>query len=355
MLEPIYSRIAFFIVPVLICAALIPLYIRIAMAWGIVDKPNARKQHAGHVPLVGGFAVFTSAFVAMYIFMPNSEYLPMMGIASVLVLTGVLDDYFDLSSGSRFFIQIVAAILMIVIADNKISSVGNLIGTGPVLLSIGFGFAFTILCTVGVINAVNMLDGMDGLAGVTIFISFTGLGLLAWLGGHSVIAQQLLIFNSALLAFLFFNMRLLIPRAIIFLGDSGSMFLGFILCWYSLKLSQGAQTSLSPVSAGWIFGLPLADIIVVIVHRISNGRSPFSADRDHLHHLLLDTGMTVNKTLATLAAVHGLMVAIGIFVVFAPQLEPILFWIFIVIVLFHYFIIAPRLRKLAYTKNISAQ
>jgi len=265
----------------------------------------------------------------------------------VLLLTGLLDDYLSLSSLLRLIVQTVTTGLMIVITGTQIGSVCNLLGSGPILVGAGAGVALTVLCTVGVINSVNMIDGLDGLAASVLAISFFALAILAAVGGHKDIVIELLIINGALLGFFLFNARIFVNRAKVFMGDSGSMLLGFLLCWYTLTLSQGAEASISPISAGWIFGLPLADTASVIIRRLINGNSPFQAGRDHFHHLLQDTGLKVNTSLLIMTTIHLLFVTVGVLASLFPMIENYLFWIFIVIVFGHCSILTPFLKQQA--------
>jgi len=129
----------------------------------------------------------------------------------------------------------------------------------------------------------------------------------------------------------------------IFLGDAGSLFLGFVLLWFFIHLSQGEGAPMSPVVAGWIFGVPLADTIAVIVGRIMRGEHPLTAGRDHIHHRLLNHGFSARKVLAILGTYHGTLVFVGVMANSHPAAEPYLFWGFVALTITHFFVLRAHL------------
>lgn len=302
---------------------------------GLLDKPCERKQHDGLVPLVGGIAMFTAFAIASLLLFPQWSTLAMVSIGMVVVVLGVLDDIHALQTRKRFFVQILAAVAMVYIGRVEITHLGNLFGGGVVYFNGFFALVFTVFSTVGVINAMNMVDGTDGLAGSLSGLSFLALAIVAYAAGDMVSAETLLIIVGALVAFLLFNIRFFGHRARIFMGDAGSMFIGFLLAWFFISLSQGDKPALSAVSAGWIFGLPLLDISAVMIRRLIEGRSPFEAGRDHLHHLLLDRGFSVNAALILMVSAHLVFITVGLIGNNNPTWEPALFWLFVTVVVLH--------------------
>ena len=323
--------------------ALMPPLMVIGRRLGLVDRPDARKRHEADTPLVGGPAVLGGALLSLLLLQAHDEFAVLIPITLGICLLGVLDDRLDLSPITRVVFQLAAASAMI-LGGLRLYEIGDLIGQGPVVLGTSFGLFFTALCTVGVINSINMIDGLDGLAGSILLVSFGALMALA-VGSapeYAAAVPMLAAFSGALLAFLAFNLRLIVPRARVFLGDSGSMVLGFVLLWYCIRLTQGADAPVSPVLAGWIFGLPLMDTVSVMVGRLVRGRSPLSAGRDHFHHLLVDAGASVNATVAIMVGVHVSIVLIGCAFNTVPAAEPFLFWAFVLMVIAHHFL-TPRL------------
>jgi UDP-GlcNAc:undecaprenyl-phosphate GlcNAc-1-phosphate transferase len=172
---------------------------------------------------------------------------------------------------------------------------------------------FTIFFLLGLVNAFNLCDGIDGLAGSLALVALLGLAAVAFMGGQFIILLELAFLAICLLAFLAFNARF--PghsRATIYLGDSGSTFLGFAVLWFSITMSQGEQAVMSPVTPLWFFALPLFDMTTVFIRRIANKQPPFLADREHLHHMFETAGFSVTQTVLALAAGALLLASIGV-------------------------------------------
>ena len=330
----------------------IQILIRFSPSLGLLDKSDGkRKNHDGDIPVVGGVAMYISVLITSVVVGVSLELLPALLIGGVLVIVGLVDDFLSLGTRVRILLQILCASAMLFFGDSIILSVGNLFGQGPVAFTIlWMGGAFTVLCTVGVINSINMIDGMDGLSGALNVISFSALAYYCHIAGDKDSLYFILACITALLGFLYFNSRIFRKRAAVFMGDAGSTFFGFILVWFYIQLTQGNDAVLSPVSAGWIFGLPLADTISVMVGRIRRGQSPFAAGRDHLHHQLLDYGFSVNNTLLIMAILQVGFVAVGVANNSASTFEAILFWIFVLVVVSHHFL-TPRILVLCSPPN----
>lgn len=334
-----------FIIPLTISIAIIPVLILVAIRMNFVDQPDTRKQHAKPTPIVGGLAIFCAAFGYLSIFHPSTASLTLIAIGLIVVLLGAVDDRLSLSPLVRLIVQAGAACSMILFADLQIQQIGDIFFGDVVELGVAFSIFFTIMCTIGVINSINMIDGVDGLAGSTILVSVLALAFVAASGSDAYSLPALLAVAGALVGFLLFNARLLVTSAKVFLGDAGSMLLGFTLVWFCIKLSQGPDAVLSPVAAGWIFGLPLIDTVSVMVRRITARTSPFKAGRDHLHHRLLNANFSVNGTVLTILSVHSVIVCIGLLLNQVDKVEPILFWVFVCFVLAHHFITPILLDK----------
>ena len=327
------------VISALSCAVLIPLVSAGARRFGLVDKPIGRKQHAGDVPVVGGLSIYFATIIALFsAYLFSSALVPLL-VGSALLILGVIDDRVGLRTVIRFPVQAATALVMMAVGGIGIESVGNIAGFGPVLFTGAASVVFTIVCTVGVINSINMIDGVDGLSGTIISITLATLAYFNYLAGDMASVALLLSLLAATLVFLiFYNSRLFRPRAAIFMGDAGSTLFGFVLVWYFIQLTQGEGAVLSPVAAGWIFGLPLLDTVVVMVGRVIKKQSPFAADRTHLHYRLQDAGASVNQTVFILGALHLFMVLVGLMCNVSPIVaEPVFFWSFVLLVLSHFF------------------
>ncbi len=319
-----------------------PLVMHFASRVGLVDHPSERKRHGNAIPVVGGLAVFVSVLLACILLSVGREAMLPLVIGAVLVIIGTFDDRFEAGARQRLLVHVVTALSMIYFGDVAIGNVGRLFGEQPLMLSGWASVVFTVMCTVGVINAINMIDGVDGLSGTITLMSLASLAGFALIDGHITAAVVMYAFIGALSGFLYYNARWFRKRAVVFLGDAGSTLLGFYLVWYFIDLTQGTSATLSPVAAGWVFGLPLADTVSVIVGRLRHGRSPFEAGRDHLHHQLLDAGFSVNRTVAIMACLHGISILLAIVISSYRVLEPLMFWVFVGIVIMHHFM-TPRL------------
>ena len=331
------------VISALSCAVLIPLVSAGARRFGLVDKPVGRKQHAGDVPVVGGLSIYFATIIALFsAYLFSSALVPLL-VGSALLILGVIDDRVGLRTAIRFPVQAATALVMMAVGGIGIESVGNIAGFGPVLFTGAASVVFTIVCTVGVINSINMIDGVDGLSGTIISITLATLAYFNYLAGDMASVALLLSLLAATLVFLiFYNSRLFRPRAAIFMGDAGSTLFGFVLVWYFIQLTQGEGAVLSPVAAGWIFGLPLLYTVVVMVGRVLDKRSPFDADRNHLHHKLIAAGLSPNQVVASMALVHLMFTIGGILCNQSVALEPVFFWLFVAITVLHFFL-TPRL------------
>ena len=290
----------------------IALLIRLAPRYGLLDKPSGRKQHAGPVPVVGGLALAVALSVAMPLAMPaTAPFLPLMIALWSIVLLGFFDDYRDLSSVGKLLGQLVVATLAVAWGGQTIGWVGTLPGGGELHLG-NWAVPITLFAIVGLINAINMMDGLDGLAGGV------SLAMLSWLvpiaavtGGTQV--PVLVAICAALAGFLIFNARH--PwraRAAAFLGDAGSMALGLLLAWFVIELADDPRRTISPVAFLWVLALPVQDTLSLALRRTLRGRSPFSADREHLHHIFLRAGFSVGETSFALSMITWSLGAVGV-------------------------------------------
>ncbi|MBF0587571.1 MAG: undecaprenyl/decaprenyl-phosphate alpha-N-acetylglucosaminyl 1-phosphate transferase [Magnetococcales bacterium] len=263
---------------------------------GLVDRPNARKQHAHPIPVVGGLAMLPGALLGLHgvgitLDTPSSQAF-IVGMVG-LTLVGLLDDRFDLSVPARFGAQALAGVAMVLWGGDSVNSLGNLMGGGRIDITL-VAAPFTVICVVGVINALNMTDGIDGLAGGLTLIGFGQILLLALAAQQVEATGSALAFIFVLIPFLAFNARLFgRPRAFLFMGDAGSMLLGFAMVWHTVRLSQGDLAIMSPAVALWVLAVPLLDMFGAFVRRLTAGHSPFNPDRKHLHHILLQRGFGV--------------------------------------------------------------
>lgn len=287
-----------------------PVLIWAAHNYGLLDHPDERKHHQEAIPLVGGLAMaFAIAVSAAWYLAGAGIFWGLLFSVSIIVVVGFLDDRIDLPVRLRFLAQGVAALIMVLFADAKLASLGDLLGTGVVSLGM-MVVPFSIFAVVGMANAINLADGMDGLAGGLALIASAFVAIAAYLTGRVMTLDTMLILGGALLGFLHFNMRF--PwqqRAKVFMGDSGSLMLGFLLAWAVIRVTQAAINPLPPAAALWFFAIPLLDTVSLMLRRMLKGKSPFHPGRDHLHHILLRVGYTDSQVVHF---IHLVAVACGL-------------------------------------------
>ena len=258
--------------------------------------------------------VFIAGLWCLNAWYPDAEihYVAMASAALLIFLTGLADDLWRLDYKMRMLVQTVAATLMALWGGVLLLDLGNLLSDQALDLGI-VALPFTVFATIGVINALNMIDGIDGLSGSLSLASLTLIAIVASIAGRDAYLALVLILMGGVAGFLYFNLRRgLRRRAEVFLGDNGSMLLGFVLCWLLIGLSQGESRAMSPVTALWIFAIPLVDAVGAIVRRIYYRHSPFRPDRNHLHHLLMRAGFRVQDIVHIALAMQLLIGGLGL-------------------------------------------
>jgi len=286
----------------------------IAIYFNLVDIPTDRKQHVGHIPLIGGLSIYVGVLVAILAVYPlHDKLFYLLASASLILVAGLVDDLRQLGVWVRILIQIIACVIMIKGAGIYVESLGDLFGMGEIHLG-QWGIPLTIFAVIGLVNAINMSDGIDGLTGSLALVAIIGVFVFESVSGNYRLFDFLLLMAAALVPYLLTNLSIISDRKI-FLGDAGSMFIGFILAWVLIELSQGGPSgvgkAMEPVSVLWCVALPVIDTLVVIIKRLKAGRSPFHADRAHFHHMLQELGLGPRQTLLAMIIIALLLVALG--------------------------------------------
>ncbi|MBI1341479.1 MAG: undecaprenyl/decaprenyl-phosphate alpha-N-acetylglucosaminyl 1-phosphate transferase [Terrimonas sp.] len=301
----IYSYATAFVVT-LIC---IPLVIGFVKRYHLLDKPNERKLHRNPVPTLGGLAIFAGLVVSMIIWVNFDKYDSFVAFFLSLVLLlgiGIMDDLKDLPARYKLIIEAGLA-LMIALSGTRITGFGGLFGLYE--LPVTAQYTITIVAIIGIINAFNLIDGIDGLAGGLGFMSLVSLGIFLMASreiNYSLIAFAM---AGALLAFLYYNLN----PAKIFMGDTGSLILGFviaILCIHFIKINIRAPRPFVPNVGLFTLGIiiiPVFDAIRVFSTRLWSGRSPFSPDRNHIHHLVTNHGFSHGFAARLICFINGIL------------------------------------------------
>lgn len=308
------NRLAFFLLLAFAVAALSARALaRVALRVGLADLPGGRKQHHGAIPVTGGIAMFAGfAAAALTSGLVAGPTLALVSALGLMAAGGAADDMRDITPRAKFFLQLVASLLMTSWADVRVVQLGNLLGLGHVGLH-GWAIPFSVVCALGMINAINMLDGLDGAAGGVALAASLWLAWGAWTQGLGAQCVLLLLLAAAIAGFLLWNLRLPVRRrATVFMGDAGSMMLGLALCWFSIDLTQGEGRTLAPIACVWLLAVPLLDMARVMFLRLLRGKSLFGADRGHFHHLLLARGHSVAATAWILIGASAASGAAGI-------------------------------------------
>ena len=296
----------------------------LAFAVGLVDAPGGRKFHEGFIPIIGGLAMFVGVFAGLTLLPLPAQLMPSIFIASaILLIVGTMDDRFHLPASIRMTSQVVAVLLMVYGAGLQLSDIGDPFGTG--IISMGpFTLIFTMLVTLTMINAYNLVDGADGLAGTLTLIALLSVVLVS--GVHHPSAAAALAVSGAIVGFLLFNFPTPWNRRVrSFMGDAGSTLLGFTVVWITLGVSQGEARVISPVHCLWFAAIPIFDCLTCFVRRAMKGKSPFSPGRDHFHHMLFRGGFTVRPALAILTGLQLSYALIAVAAHFAGVADVVMF------------------------------
>lgn len=285
----------------------IPPLISFIKRFRLYDAPNDRKIHIEPVPTMGGIAIMAGMTSALFLWYPFSQDIfQLCFFLSIVVLfaVGIMDDLKDLSARYKFLIQIGLATL-IALSGVRITSFNGVLGIEelPLLTQ----YTFTVIAIVGITNAFNLIDGIDGLAGGLGFMSLVVLGAFLMMSGDSRGSLIAFALAGAMLAFLYFNFN----PAKIFMGDTGSLVLGFIIAVLGIRLIQANMEAANPVldhAPVFVLGIvliPVFDAVRVFAIRIWNGESPFTPGKIHIHHLLTNAGFSHASAAKLMYVIHG--------------------------------------------------
>jgi len=238
----------------------------------------------------------------------------------------------------RIFFQILVAIIITTVGGVSLESFGNLLGNGDIILDV-WAYFFTVIAIVAGMNAVNMVDGIHGLAGGNSLITFLAIVFLC-IGSVSQINLLIaLLFCSVLPIFLINNLCIGISKnKRIFMGDAGSMLIGLAIVWLLIDLSQGEDRVFAPVTALWLFAMPLIEMVTAVLRRLTSGKSPFKPDSFHFHHLLIRLGVGEKTTLLVMILFSLSMAVMGILGELYGIAEWVMFVGFLLIFGIHFFL-----------------
>lgn len=276
----------------------IPVMVRYAPVLGLMDQPDPRKVHTSPIPRVGGIGIVIGALLPILILEPLDPLIRAYLLGSLILFAfGLWDDRREIGHYAKFAGQLLAVCILVFYGGLVVHSFPFL---GHSSLPDSIAIPFTIMAIIGVINAVNHSDGLDGLAGGISLISFSGIALLLFLSGNEPVLVITLAVIGGLLGFLRYNTY----PANIFMGDSGSQFLGFTVAFLVIVLVENVDPEISPAAVLLLFGLPIVDILIVLLRRIRSGSNWFRATRNHIHHRLLDLGFVHQQSVVIIYSIQ---------------------------------------------------
>ncbi|WP_040462385.1 UDP-N-acetylglucosamine--undecaprenyl-phosphate N-acetylglucosaminephosphotransferase [Winslowiella toletana] len=303
---------------------------KVAKKIGLVDKPNYRKRHQGVIPLVGGISVYAGI---CFTFLITNYYIPHAWLylccAGVLVLIGALDDRYDISVKLRASVQALIAVVMMYYGNLYLLSLGHIFGSWELVVG-PFGYVLTLFAVWAAINAFNMVDGIDGLLGGLSCVTFAAIGIILYFDGQLSLAMWCFAMIAAIVPYILLNLGTFGRRYKVFMGDAGSTLIGFTIIWILLETTQGKTHPITPVTALWLIAIPLMDMIAIMYRRLRKGMSPFSADRQHIHHLIMRAGFTSQQAFLLITLAAALLAGVGVlgeYLNFVPE------WVMLVLFL----------------------
>ena len=298
------------LITMVITIILIPICKSVAVRNNAMDFPNPRKVHTRPMPKIGGIAMAVGALGPTALWATGCRLVSAVIIGAwIIVIFGVLDDFKNLGYKGKFVGQVLAALVVIFLGGLKIKGVGNCLPDGALLPDL-IAIPLTLVVIVGVTNAINLSDGLDGLAGGNSLLIFICIGYLAYTGLYRPENHFIMVLCAAIIGSIFGFLRFNTYPATVFMGDAGSQLLGFLAITLSLGLTQG-NTPLSPVLPLILLGFPVLDTLTVMIERILSRRSPFKADQNHFHHKLIRLGFFHTEAVVTIYFLTAFLVFVA--------------------------------------------
>ena len=327
--------------------AITPLMIRLAPRLRMVDLPDPRKVHAKAIPRVGGIGIVLGTLASLLLWLPPESWLHSYLLGSVVLLIfGAADDSMELGHYPKFVGQIIAAVAVVYWGDVWVSHLPFL----ATAISPVYGKPFTVFALVGVMNAMNHSDGLDGLAGGESLLSMSAAAYLAYLAGGTSVVLLAAAVIGGVFGFLRFNTH----PAQVFMGDSGSQFIGYSVGVLAILLTQNVNTSLSMALPALIIGLPIVDILAVFAQRVQGGMNWFRATRNHIHHRLLDLGFKHHQVVILIYSVQAVLVLSAILMAYESDLAVVMIYLAVCAAVFALIVAAERSGWRVNAKKIGA-
>lgn len=320
MFSTIFFEVIFLSLIVLVSISVTrPIFIK----KNFLDHTNYRKNHGSPTPINGGISMLIGLLVGLIFIFSNYEANLILIICSLIIcVLGFTDDVSELSPGSRIYAQIIICLIAFSYGHIEITSFGDVFGFGELNFN-RLALIITVIALLTAMNSFNLIDGIDGLSSGIAIVVFSSILFLFMLSNGNTFTNISLIYLSILIPFFLVN----ISKAKIFMGDSGSLLIGFGIGWLLIESSQGENAFINPVTNLWIFAVPLFDIISVIILRIKSNKSIFRPDKRHIHNLLINKlKISQKKVLIILLTISALFASIGILMQVQEVAEWIMFY-----------------------------
>ncbi|MEI8664626.1 UDP-N-acetylglucosamine--undecaprenyl-phosphate N-acetylglucosaminephosphotransferase [Pseudoalteromonas sp. B28] len=269
---------------------------------------------------------------------------------TALTSIGVLDDKFDLSVKFRMAVQTGISIIMIYYAGAQMQTLGDIFGYGKVNLVL-VGPIVTVLAVIGCINAFNMVDGIDGLLGGLSIVTFGSIAILLFFSGEQKLSYLCILLVITMIPYIIMNLGLFGRARKVFMGDAGSMMIGFTVIWLLIGASQNPSSPMiRPVTALWLIAVPLMDMVAIMIRRIKQKKSPFKPDREHLHHICQRIGCSPMQTLALICFIASVFASVGMLGEVYNIPEYYMFYCFLVVFCLYLYALANYCRVINYIR-----
>ena len=316
--EMLWHDICLGIAALVLALVFVPLAMKLAYKIGAVDKPNARKVHTKIMPRMGGLGIYLAYIIVVLATQKmNMQLAGLLLGSTILVVLGIFDDMKDLNAKFKLLIQILAAVIVMAFGV-RIEFMTNVFGGEAIYLDI-LSLPITLLWIVGITNAINLIDGLDGLAGGIATIAALSMAVVGWIYGQYLMASMAIILAGATMGFLRYNFH----PAKVFMGDTGSLFLGFNLSVLAIMGVAKSVTFISLAAPVLVLGVPIFDTFFVILRRKMNHKPIFAADKDHLHHRLLGMGFSHRKTVLIIYAISFFLALSAILITYLSTAEAV--------------------------------
>ena len=333
---PIDNQLIVYVVLALLVALVIsflatPVVKTFAYKVGAIDVPkDNRRMHKVPIPRLGGLAIFIGFMVSVLLFVPiTPEMRSILLGAVIIVVLGVVDDIMALPAMLKFVVQIIAALIPALGGVRILAfSNPNIFSDNLYWVLDGLSIPITVLWIVGITNSVNLIDGLDGLANGVSAISATTMLLIALLISEAQVALVMAALVGACVGFMPYNLN----PAKMFMGDTGATFLGYILATMSIQGLFKYYALISFVVPFLILGLPIFDTAFAFIRRLAHGQSPMHADRSHIHHRLIDMGLSQKQAVATLYVISAILGLSAVVLTTSGEQRAMLFFVALCIV-----------------------